>query len=871
MFVGAYAAGLRPWYLTYICIYGAILYCVAANLLQYYSRGHISPGFLAVSIVLALFTVIAYMYCANVWKTRLELFSEYDGRYVSAQLRIASPVELSGGALRAEAAVISVDDKRYTVLGGFAKDRILLSVKGAESDAGAIDVVGDDKSIGCLSYGTVVMVRGRLYKPARQQNEYLFDYQLYMFSKGVSATVYADGADVSVISSPAAVNGFPINPIGAGINIRERIYRVFVRTYPPREAALISAIFLGKTDDLDESERNDFEAAGLLHLMAVSGLHIAIIAGLVTAITQKAGMGAKASAMISVATVLVFVFIAGFSASVVRAALMFGLASTAKLARRPYDLLSALGAALLIILTVNPMQVFSAGFLLSFSAVLSISLFSPFFQRLAARVRMPRAASEPVCVSLAVSAGCYPIQAALFHRFSTVSILSNLLCAPFVTGALASGAAAALTGLFIPPIAAIPAYMSTNFIWAIGHIASLTAAIPNALIRIGALSAPAFMIYYLSAGAIILWSDKPVAKPRYALVAVMICAIAALTVFRLANPDVRSNEMQVVFMDVGNSNAAYINIGGRYNIIVDAGGSAGYLAKERSSEVRLDEYLAGRGVRAIDIAIASHGDSDHIDGFWSVLEDVQLRRLMIPASVDAPLVELAQLAQSKGAQVLLCAAGDVVRIGDDAVIEVISPAAAPGAPGVFDEVGVPGVPVEAVESGATSVSGEVGAPVVYDRVGSPGVPVVFDAFDNKMVLGVAGEPDNDLCLVTRIVFGEMKALFCGDISAAAEAIIVGNVEAAGLASQLMSVPHHGSKYSSSELFIDAIRPGVAVASVGKNNYGHPAAGVIERYGRFGAGFLRTDLDGMVTVLCDKNGIIKTTSYNGDSNKLAWQR
>jgi beta-lactamase superfamily II metal-dependent hydrolase len=142
--------------------------------------------------------------------------------------------------------------------------------------------------------------------------------------------------------------------------------------------------------------------------------------------------------------------------------------------------------------------------------------------------------------------------------------------------------------------------------------------------------------------------------------------------------------------------------------------------------------------------------------------------------------------------------------------------------------------------------------------------------DSAAAPSIAPMSVNDNSLVTRLVFGDTRALFCGDIGNSAEDEILVHI-GGGLNSQIMSVPHHGSRYSSGSGFIGAVSPKTAVAEVGKNNYGHPSPEIIKRYAESGAGFFRTDSDGMIKILCSRDGSYKISDFNGYDNMLAWRR
>ena len=814
IFAGVFSAGIRPWRITYAILVAIPILCVAYFVIYIWYERRFSLGITVIAAITALLPITAYRDCVNVWKARLIMFDEYDGKTVEATLRLKSSVEQSENGIRVAAEPLIIDGAPVVKKGIRATDKIILSISGD---------YGEDLT-GGLNYGAVIHISGRFAKPAPQQNNYLFDYQRYLFSKGIAATIYINNRDTHIISAPKRFLGLPVNPIGAGIALSGRIEQVFAKAFPPKAAAIITAMLVGKTESLDGETRGDFMTSGLLHIMAVSGLHIMIIAGLVTAAAGKIGFGMRSSKIVALVFICIFTFAAGFTPSVTRAALAFGLGAVSKIIGKAFDQLTALGCAVIILLAYNPMQAFNTGFILSFASALSICLLSHRLRSFRPMVKLPRMLSDTIRVSVSIGIGCYPVQTALFHNISTVSVISNILCAPLITATIGAGIITGVTGLISAAWAFIPANIAVNFIWAIERIAASTARIPNALVRTGALSPAAILFYYsfISLLFLLIYRYTGAVTREYRLIPAAIVLLAGvsltLAIYALLNPAVGSDKMEIVFLDVGNSNAAYINIGGRYHIIVDAGGTAVYQDRKPDSETRLYEYLSGRGVNAIDLAIATHGDYDHIQGFESIYNDIPVYNTMLPYIYDDQLNGLAELAVANGSKVNWCAAGDIARLGSFATVETLSPSA----------------PDDVAKTPAHTM------------------------------------PTNDTGLVVRIVFGEMKVLFCGDISVAVETGLVYNIGDGGLTSQLMSVPHHGSKYSSSEAFIMCVSPKTAIAGVGKNNYGHPAPETVDRYESFGADFLRTDRDGMISVMCGREGIIRINRFNGAENRLAWQ-
>ncbi|MDR1059727.1 MAG: ComEC/Rec2 family competence protein [Clostridiales bacterium] len=746
-------------------------------------------------------------------------------------------------------------------------------------------------------YGSVLRMEGTLAKPGAQQNEFLFDYRMYLYARNISALFYIDPGKIS-----AAGSSGPFFPIGAGIALRDGIEALFCELLPEREAALITAILLGKKDGVEERDRQSFMDAGILHIMSVSGLHVAMLGGMVLALFRKAGLGIGRARLASLLAVIAFVFIAGFSASVVRAALTFGIAVAAKAVKRDFDSLNAVGASMCALLAFNPLLVFNAGFQLSYAATLSIILLARKIGGGISGIPAPKSVKSVFAASAAAQLGVFPVQAALFNSFQPFSIPANIAVSPLIGTAMAIGWAVSILGAVSVAAAAYPAYLLLCVMAPLRKIPEWVAALPFSAVSVGTPGMVFFAAYYAllaivffggrrtepadgagaeDDGGVGAGSGAEVGRgaegasgaganggsgagngagasngtgagasggagassgtgaggsgaqdgagaqagsgsglaggglsARARRIAAMLAAILAAGAALAPWPGFGAPPaMEIVYLDVGNANAAYINIEGKYDIVVDAGGKAEYQIDEgdAASESRLYEYLLGRGVRKIDLAVATHGDSDHMQGFWKLLSEMDVGKMLVSGTEDENLGELLELARQKRVEIIECRAGGALSVGGSALVEVKSPDALPGQ---------------------------------------------------------AGLSLNDRSLVVRVVFGDFKALFCGDIGFKTEERIMRS--GADVSAQIISVPHHGSRYSSGGAFLGAVSAGAAVFGVGKNSYGHPSAEAIERYRDSGARILRTDSDGMITVRGGRDGNMEIKCYNDDANGYMWQ-
>jgi competence protein ComEC len=261
--------------------------------------------------------------------------------------------------------------------------------------------------------------------------------------------------------------------------------------------------------------------------------------------------------------------------------------------------------------------------------------------------------------------------------------------------------------------------------------------------------------------------------------------------------------LHVTFIDVGQGDAAVVVFPRGSTAVIDAGGLPGSSSFDIGDRV-VAPVIRQRGVHRLDTLALTHGDADHIGGALSVLHEFRPWAVWegIPVPPSAPLQQLRTDALAQGSRWANMQAHDRVLVDD---VEV--------------------------------------------RVHHPGLP----AWERQDVR-------NDDSLVIELRWRDVSVVFTGDIGHEVEAVIAGRFEPAPL--RVLKVPHHGSLTSSSEPFVAALSPRVAVISVGRSNtFGHPAPAVLSRYAAAGAEVFRTDRDGAVTVDTDGTSLVVHT-FNG---------
>lgn len=255
----------------------------------------------------------------------------------------------------------------------------------------------------------------------------------------------------------------------------------------------------------------------------------------------------------------------------------------------------------------------------------------------------------------------------------------------------------------------------------------------------------------------------------------------------------KNNDLKVVFFDVGQGDSIFIETPQKHQILIDGGPSSAVLQK-------LSERMPFWD-KTIDLIILTHPDKDHYFGIMEVLKRYKVDYVLWTGVVkNTPdyeeWVSLLEEKQKKGTKVLIA------------------------------------------ELGQTIIAGNAFMNILYP----------FESVLDQEIKDV-----NDTSIVSHLNFFEKSILFSGDISSKIEKKMV--FEEINLFSSILKVGHHGSKYSTSDIFLENVLPEVAVISVGKNSYGHPTSEVLERLNNIGAEVLRTDQKGDITILLNKKNII----------------
>ena len=490
--------------------------------------------------------------------------------------------------------------------------------------------------------GSIIEVVARVQPPQSPDGPGGFDETAYLRRQGIHVVLSAP--DFRVVGKRGGVGG-----------IADALRRAVAESLAPgvggERRAVIAGIVLGEDEGLERSLRDDFQASGLYHLLAVSGQNVAyVVVGailLVWLLGLRRAMG-EAAALIAVVG---YVLAVGWQPSVVRAGVAGCLASLAWLCGRARDrwYFFLVGAA--VLLGWNPYSLLEAGFQLSFAAVAAILVLVP---RMEARLEgypLPARLVPVLAVSSACGAVTAPILMMQFGRVPIYAVASNALAAPVVAPLLGLGLLCAALDPVLPAAAQALAWANGWLAAYLAAVARLFAGLPHAELT----SWTAVAAMGAGLGLLFLLIRLPSPRPRRAAV-----LIAMLVLFvggwRLLPADVRPppDGLRITFLDVGQGDAILIQVP-QGAVLVDQGGPEAHVA----------DQIRGLGVRRLSAMVLTHPQRDHVGGAAEVLDEMPVELALDPAipveSADERAARAA--AARKGVRIVVARAGGSVRVG----------------------------------------------------------------------------------------------------------------------------------------------------------------------------------------------------------------
>lgn len=596
------------------------------------------------------------------------------------------------------------------------------------------------------------------------------------------------GLNVKSLGLIEPMGGAPAWGLRVAASLRQRLLRPLDETSGPG-ALLARALVFGDARRVPPEWRTGLRRAGLSHLLAVSGLHVGLLLGGFWWISGA--LPGRVAVVGAVAVLLFYGCLVGPRPSLLRASVMALLVILSLSVERPPQALNSLSAALLVILAFDSPAAFDLGFQLSFLATAGILVLAPRLLRWwrpaltgqAPRMDVLQALAVGLAATLAAQLATLPVTAAEIGLLTPFSPLLNLAFVPLT--AVTLGVSLAWVGLAFT--ASVPG---------LGEILGPGAGLLQGLLDL--LTLPFASLAHLPAGS---WLALPVSVDPVAALALAIWLGVLVSGFRRAfwgvalvlvcTPALPDDEPSLAMLDVGQGEAILLRSGERGPVILVDGG--GY-RRGNFAEAALLRALAAEGVQRIDLAILSHGDSDHCRGLLELTYYLRIERLWA-------------------------------------------------------------VPVELRDGCGRALAGRLGRRVRGVVQGEGGQ---FGAWSLKVLHPPPDRADggNSASMVVRACVDRSCALLTGDVDLTGERELVARARRHGvpLRSDVLKVAHHGSRTSTGPGLLASVRPRLGIVSAGRRNpYGHPSPEVVSRMEDRGVRVLRTDLHGRIEVRFRRDG------------------
>jgi len=561
------------------------------------------------------------------------------------------------------------------------------------------------------------------------------------------------------------------------------------RSFSGDVSALVKALVTGNRDSLSDPFTSSLQRTGLSHTVAVSGMHVAFLAG---ALSLLLGRGRRRTALVLIPLVLLFMTVAGSTPSVVRASVMILLLEIAPLLDRERDGPTALGFALLLILIQNPFAAAHVGLQLSFLAVAGIFCCADTIQgwifshyKLKKRKRFTPMwlldkvvffVGSTLSATLGAMVFTTPLVALYFGSVSIISLLANLLTLWAVGLVFMGGLFSGVLAMASPVLGAMAAAVITPLAQYLNWVIPKLSNIPFAALTMDSFYYRVWLllVYAVLLAGVLLKGEKRIGIPA-AVCAVTLCAAIALTVSVF-----RSGAMAVAVLDVGQGESVLLRCGEEL-ILVDCGGDS----QTNAGDIAAD-YIQNMGGQRLNLLVITHFHDDHANGVPQLLERVPVDAVALPVVTEDSALRQEIIATAQKKQ----------------------------------------IPMQEIDQDRTITPEQGGVLRLFAPLG-------------------AGET-NEEGLSVLASSGDFDVLITGDMGGDVEQLLLEHVQLPHV--ELMVAGHHGSKYSTSSELLSAIQPETAVISVGADNrYGHPAQETLERLAAAGTELYRTDLQGTVLI------------------------
>lgn len=666
--------------------------------------------------------------------------------------------------------------------------------------------------------GRTIEVRGTVELPDGKRNPDLFDYRLYLKTKGIRVILVSNQYQVTMEQNGTNVLTH------AMARLKYRFMDELKEQMDLESFALMAGMLFGDISFLSDEVYESFQKNGIAHILSVSGIHVAIVYLYISKL-----LGGRKNILfylISASLLTFYAALSEFSPSVVRSVVMIMIFMVSKITHQRYDFTCCTAASALGMLIVNPYYLFNVGFQLSYLAVFCLTVILPWTNRKIGE--LGEYTKNELLVKIlnylaplvVIQIGMAPLTAYYFNYFSVISLFLNV---PII----------AISGFIIPVgITLIPVSYIGGILFGVG--AQAAELMIDAMLWLNDffylpgvgffhLVSPSegFLFFFYTLVFFLTSEFLRILYQRKKITVIVKVSIVILITAVMVQMTTASNDekAELIFLDVGQGDCLFLRTPNGKNILIDGGGSTYYDIGKNT----LLPYLLKNKIDTVDLALVTHLHDDHFLGLAQLSKNMKIKEF---GTYDANRLREEKLLSGTGLQkknLRYLTEGDRIMLDKNIWIDILYP------------------------------------------------PELAESDYRQMFQDETDE--NKSSLLLKITYEDLTILMTGDLGTEGEEKILEYYKTRPdmLQSYIIKIGHHGSRYSTGDHFLRAVNPKIAVFQVGKNNFGHPHRTVIDKCLQKGIMVYRNDRDGAV-ILNKEDGqwhirtMLQKNTHSNESEK-----
>ena len=649
-----------------------------------------------------------------------------------------------------------------------------------------------------LKYGDLIEINGEYEEPSEARNYKGFNYKEYLKTKKIYGSIKVDSSNVEIIKE---------NKLNLILILSNKVRNYIVdesnNLLPQETSSLLVGILIGDKSQISEDIIQNFKISNLSHMLSVSGAHTSYIILGITFILIKSKISKRWIYIFTILALILFMFITSFTASVTRACFMSIMVLSANLIYRKPDVWTSIAISLLVILTTNPFAINEIGLELSYLGTIGIVLFNKNVEEFFNKIKLSSKFSKLLSVTISAQIMIMPIMAYKFNTISLTFFISNILASPLLGTSIILGFIVILVSLISFSLAKMLAILLNLSLQALIFISEFTAKLPlsNIIIK----TPYVFTILLIYCLVLLLNYIYSIYNSKEILRLFQKQILKKVNITNLKKVLIIITSIIIIFNFIlfcyslipKDLQIYFIDVGqGDSCLIITPNDNKILIDGGEGEPEVLISYLLDRKIKTLDYIMISHFDSDHCNGLIEVIKSLNVKNILI--SKQAYFCEeyknIANIINLKKIKVTFVKQGDILNVDKNVKIDIFYPT----------------------------------KDLEYEDL-------------------------NNNSIVAKLTYNSFSILFTGDIEKSEEDLI-NKYKSGELESSILKIAHHGSKTSSSEEFLEAVKPKIALIGVGKNNtFGHPNKDVIERLKNINCKIYRTDEMGEIEIRISEKG------------------